>query len=130
MTKALHWAILILIIPAFFLMLPSLGHAGEIRGKVVSVFHGEPLRQARVSVKGTHMVAITAADGSFKIEKLAAGKYTLQVSVVGYRLVEVLFALAEGEDVREFSITMAPVNFRRTEVVEVKGDIFQGANPA
>ena len=34
MTKVLHWAILILIIPAFFLLLPSLGHAGEIRGKV------------------------------------------------------------------------------------------------
>jgi hypothetical protein len=34
MTKVLHWAILILIIPAFFLLLPSLGHAGEICGKV------------------------------------------------------------------------------------------------
>src|SRR5690349_16768071 len=31
---------------------------------------------------------------------------------------------------KEFSITLAPETLRRTEVVEVKGDIFHGENPA
>ena len=45
---------------------------------------------------------------------------------VGYRLVTVEFSLAPDEAAKEFDITLAPDNFRRTERVEVKGDIFQG----
>jgi TonB dependent receptor/CarboxypepD_reg-like domain len=124
MMRTLHRAVFLL-----FLFI-SAAHAGEVRGKVVSVFRGEPLRQVRVSVVEVQLATTTANDGSFKIENVPAGKYTLQVSVVGYRLVEVPFAVAEGPDVKEFSITMAPVNFRRTDVVDVKGDIFHGENPA
>ncbi|HEY6305715.1 MAG TPA: TonB-dependent receptor [Candidatus Angelobacter sp.] len=125
MMRTLHRVLFLLL-----LLFASVAHAGEVRGKVISVFRGEPLRQARVSVMEAQLATTTADDGSFKIENVPAGRYTLQVSVVGYRLVEVSFALAESTDVKEFSITLAPVNFRRTETVEVKGDIFQGENPA
>jgi hypothetical protein len=124
MMRTLHRAVFLLF------LFTSVAHAGEIRGKVVSVFRGEPLRQVRVLVVEAQLTTTTANDGSFKIENVPVGKYTLQVSVVGYRLVEVPFAVTEGPDVKEFSITMAPVNFRRTDVVDVKGDIFHGENPA
>ncbi len=125
MMRKLHRAILFQ-----FLLSTSFAHAGEVRGKVVSVFRGEPLSQVRVSVVEAKLATTTTNDGSFRIENVPAGNYMLRVSIVGYRLVEVPFSLAEGPDAKDFSVTMAPENFRRTDVVEVKGDIFQGENPA
>ncbi len=128
MMRKLHQAVLFL----FLLLTSFLARAGEVRGKVVSVFRGEPLRKVRVSVLSAEarLTTTTSDDGSFRIENVLAGEYTLQASAVGYRLLTTPFSIADGPDVKEFSITMAPVNFRRTEVVEVKGDIFQGENPA
>src|SRR5262245_29091386 len=107
-----------------FLLLTSIANAGEVRGKVVSVFRGEPLRKVRVSVLEGQLATTTGGDGTFNIPNVPVGEHILQVAAVGYRLITVPFSVTENTDVKEFSITMAPVNFRRTEVVEVKGDIF------
>src|ERR1700674_5348481 len=108
-------------------------NAAEIRGKAVSVDRGEPL--ARVQVAGlveaqreAVATAITTKDGHFIIKGLAPGHYTLRLNAVGYRLITVAFSLAAGEAAKEFDITLVPDNFRRTEKVEGKGDIFQGAD--
>ena len=106
-------------------------NAAEIRGKVVSVDRGEPLARVQVAVlveaqRAAVATAITTKDGSFIIQGLAPGHYTLRLNAVGYRLITVEFALAADEAAKEFDITLVPDNFRRTEKVEVKGDIFQG----
>src|SRR6266436_4808836 len=106
-------------------------HAAELRGKVVSVDRGEALARVQVAVlvEAQHeaiITAITTKDGSFVIQGLAPGHYMLRVNAVGYRLITVEFSLAADEAAKEFEITLAPDNFRRTERVEVKGDIFQG----
>jgi hypothetical protein len=108
-------------------------NAAEIRGKVVSVDRGEPLARVEVAVldaQGNTAAdlpkAITKEDGTFAIARIAAGHYVLRVNVVGYRLVTVAFSLAPEESAKEFDIALAPDNFRRTEQVEVHGDIFQG----
>src|SRR5207302_5282560 len=54
---------------------------------------------------------------------------SFKCSGVGYRLVTVPFSLSTAQDVKEFSISMAPDTFRRTEIVEVNGDVFQGGDP-
>ena len=102
-------------------------HASEIRGKVVSVVGGEALARVQVSVLETGAAAITTSDGSFAIQGIAAGKYTLRLNAVGFRLSTIPFSLADGE-IKEFDVTLAPDNFRHTEKVEVKGDVFQGAD--
>jgi len=108
----------------FFFATPL--HAAEIRGKVVSVAGGEPLARVQVAVLEAQREAITTNDGSFVIQGLTPGHYTLRLNAVGYRLITVEFSLAADEAVKEFDITLVPDNFRRTEKVEVKGDIFQG----
>ena len=118
-------AAFILLFPAIFFSSISL-HAAEIRGKVVSVTRGEPLARVQVAVLGEALTTITAEDGSFVIKGLAPGHYTLRLNAVGYRLVTVDFLLAADEAAKEFDVTLVPDNFRRTEKVEVKGDIFQG----
>jgi Carboxypeptidase regulatory-like domain/TonB-dependent Receptor Plug Domain len=106
-------------------------HAGEIRGKVVSVDRGEALARVQVAVlvegqREAVTAAVTANDGSFVLQNLNPGHYTLRLNAVGYRLITVEFSLAADEAATEFDVTLVPDNFRRTEKVEVKGDIFQG----
>jgi hypothetical protein len=110
----------------FFLLCSVLAYGAEIRGKVVSVVGGEALARVQVEVLETGAQAITASDGSFVLKNLSAGKYTLRLNAVGYRLVTVPFSLAPDEQVKEFDVTLAPDNFRRTETVDVKGDVFNG----
>jgi hypothetical protein len=104
----------------------TLLYAAAIRGKVVSADGGEPLGRVQVAVLEAQREAVTASDGSFVIPGLAPGNYTLRLNAVGYRLITVEFSLSVDEPAKEFDITLVPDNFRRTEKVEVKGDIFQG----
>jgi carboxypeptidase-like protein len=105
-------------------------YAAEIKGKIVSATGGEPLRRVQVSVLEKKNSTITDDDGTFTLYNLPPGKYTLQAAAVGYRLVNTTFEINDENDNKEFSITLAPETLRRTEVVEVKGDVFHGENPA
>lgn len=122
-------AALILLLSSIFFSSIFL-HAAEIRGKVVSAAGGEPLARVQVAVLDAEGAAaaagVTTNDGSFVVPGVASGHYTLRLNAVGYRLITVEFSLAADEAAKEFDITLAPDNFRRTERVEVKGDIFQG----
>jgi len=112
------------------LLLGSTAYAAEIKGKVVNTSGGEALRRVQVAVLERKVSAVTGDDGTFKIADLPPGKYTLQVAAVGYRLVNSTFEITSDSDNKEFSISLAPETLRRTEVVDVKGDIFHGDNPA
>jgi len=124
-------AAVILVVSSILLLSSSFLNAAEIRGKVVSVDRGEPLARVQVAVlveaqREAAATGVTTKDGSFVIKGLAPGHYTLRLNAVGYRLITVEFSLAADEAAKEFDITLVPDNFRRTEKVEVKGDIFQG----
>lgn len=80
------------IIPFLLLLLPVLGFAsvheeetgyGTIRGKVTTN-DGRPAPSVSVVLKGTGKNAITGADGTFTIARVASGQYELEVSLVGY----------------------------------------------
>src|SRR5258708_24723192 len=123
----------VILVVSSILLSASFLNAAEIRGKVVSVDRGEPLARVQVAVlvEAQHeavSTAITRKDGSFVIKGQAPGHYTLRLNAVGYRLITVEFSLAADEAAKEFDITLVPDNFRRTERVEVKGDIFQGSD--
>jgi hypothetical protein len=106
-------------------------HAAEIRGKVTNAVGGEALGRINVSVLERKLETTTAADGTFLMQNLPPGDYTLRVNAVGFRLLTESFTVATPEDVREFNVVMVPDNFRRTEVVDVKADVFQaGDSPA
>jgi hypothetical protein len=121
----------VILVASSILLSSSFLNATEIRGKVVSVDRGEPLARVQVAVlveaqREVVAAAITTKDGSFVVQGLAPGHYMLRLNAVGYRLITVEFSLAVDEAAKEFDVTLVPDNFRRTERVEVKGDIFQG----
>ena len=116
---------------AVFAVLTSVSAQGaEIRGKIVSVTGAEPLRQVEVTVLELKRSVVTGDGGTFSIPSVPPGKYTLRISAVGFRLVTTKFQVVTENDDKEFSVTLAPDNFRRVDQVEVKGDIFQVENPA
>jgi len=102
--------------------------SAEIKGKVSSVVRGEPLARVQVSLVETGASTTSSSDGSFSIRGLTAGKYTIKVNAVGYRLATATASLSSQDETREFDITLVPDNFRRTDTVEVRGDVFQGAD--
>jgi hypothetical protein len=115
-------------VAALILCCSILARAAEIRGRVVTVDGGEALARVQVSVLETGAQTVTARDGSFVIQGLSAGSFTLRFNAVGYRLLTVPFSLTADEAGKEFDVTLVPDNFRRTEKVEVRGDIFHGAD--
>src|SRR3954466_7256984 len=106
----------------------ALVQANEIRGKVVNVTGGEPLARVQVLILETGAQSISGADGTFAIQNIPPGTYTLRLNAVGFRLVSVPFSLTPSQPSKESDVTLAPDNCRRTDKVEVKGDIFQGAD--
>jgi CarboxypepD_reg-like domain len=119
------------VVAAILFSIGTLLHAAELRGKVTNAVDGEPLGQINVSVLERKLATITAADGTFLIANLPPGNYTLRLNAVGFRLLTESFTIITSEDVHEVNVVMVPDNFRRTDVVDVKADVFQaGDSPA
>ena len=87
--------------------------AADLRGKIVSVKTGESLRQVQVTVLELKRSVVTGDNGTFAIRAIPPGKYTLRASAVGFHLVTTPFQVVAETDNKEFSIALAPDNFRR-----------------
>ena len=124
--RSFFFAPLVIFLAASFCF-PALLLGAEIRGKVVG-FRGEPMARVQVVIPEAQRQTITVDDGSFAIVGLAPGDYTLQANAVGYRLMNVTFSLAAGDETKEFEITLTPDDFTRTDTVQVTGDKFQGSD--
>src|SRR3981189_3717943 len=99
--------------------------AADVHGTVTNAQGGEPLGKIQVVIVGTAFATSTGPDGKFYIAQLPAGSYALQVSGVGYRSLSVPLQLAAADESKEFLLSLTPDNFRRTDVVEVRGDLFE-----
>jgi hypothetical protein len=109
---------------AFVLLCSAALSAAEIRGTIKNVAGGEPLGRVQLLLLEAGRTTVTAPDGTFLLQKLSSGTYTLRLNAVGYRLSTISFSLAEDES-KEFSIGLVPDNLRHSESVQVTGDVFQ-----
>lgn len=72
-----------------FLSIASYAQTGKISGVVSDKKTGETLIGVSVKIAGTNKGISTDVDGRYAITALASGKYTLQVSYVGYSTKEI-----------------------------------------
>jgi carboxypeptidase family protein len=127
----------ILFTPLLLLATLASASPSQITGTVSNAEGGEPLGKIEVSITNNNstattisgpainLSAITAADGKFHFSGLPPGKYTLEIRGLGYRNMSLPFVVTAVGDAQEFLIQLAPDTFRRKEVVEVHGDIFE-----
>ncbi|UOQ73843.1 carboxypeptidase-like regulatory domain-containing protein [Hymenobacter cellulosilyticus] len=78
------------------LALTAQGQNAIIQGRVTTAA-GQPVAGAGVGVKGTALGANTDAEGTFRLDNLAAGTYSLHVRLVGFGAQERRVKLAAGE---------------------------------
>jgi outer membrane receptor protein involved in Fe transport len=73
------------------LLLPPMASAqqgkGRLEAKVTDAKTGEGLPGVNLTVKGTYYGGASTIDGDIKIENIAPGSYTVEVSLLGYKLV-------------------------------------------
>ncbi|TAF97605.1 MAG: TonB-dependent receptor [Cytophagia bacterium] len=67
-----------------------------IRGRVADGDNNQPMTGATVKLTNTELGAVVGSDGSFQIERVPIGRYTLQISNVGYETVSVPELLIEA----------------------------------
>jgi hypothetical protein len=65
------------------------GTTGKISGVVTDAINSEAIIGANVIIKGTTMGASSGIDGSYTMNNIPPGEYTLVISLVGYRPVEI-----------------------------------------
>jgi len=61
---------------------------GSIKGRIIDAESNSGLPGVNVLVKGTYYGAATDTDGNFLIPRMNPGDYTLQVSMIGYTMVQ------------------------------------------
>ncbi|MDO8545275.1 MAG: TonB-dependent receptor [Opitutaceae bacterium] len=79
--------------------LTALGQAsstGMIAGRIFNPATQEYVRNAEVSVEGTHLVAYSGDDGSYVLTNVPAGSVTLTVTYTGYDKASALVGVAAG----------------------------------
>jgi iron complex outermembrane receptor protein len=73
---------------------------GSISGTVVDKETKRPLEAANVTLAGTTLGTSSGTDGSFRLDNVPAGEYTVLVSYVGYTLHRQMIALSAGSTLR------------------------------
>lgn len=86
--------------------IPTVHAAGVVEGRVLDPVAGSYLLNARVSVKGTDLVALTDSTGGYRLGNLPAGSVTLRVIHPGLEEAERVVQVVEGGAVRQdFELT-------------------------
>ena len=89
---------------------------GALSGYVLDEASGEPLAGVNVSLENTNLGAITGTNGSFYIDGVAPGRYTLRADYIGYADSRV-FTRVKSRNETQLRIRMAESNMEREEAV-------------
>ncbi|MFC5283671.1 TonB-dependent receptor [Pedobacter alpinus] len=92
--------------------------SAQITGKVVDP-DGYPIPGALIKLQNTNQTSITDVDGSFLLQKLAAGKHLLKISSVGMIPQQKEITIKAGES-QTLTIKLAE-NIQQLETIEVFG---------
>ena len=79
---------------------------GNLSGKIIDKANGESLPGLNVILKGTYYGVATYINGSFKIEGISVGNYTLEISFIGYKTVQFTGVEVLPNKTKHFDIEM------------------------
>ena len=109
----------------FLLITTSMGSAqikGTIKGKVTDASSNESLPSVNVSIKGTYYGSVTDFDGNFTIPNVNPGKYTIVVSLLGYKNVEYTAVAVNGGETATLNTKLEATVLSLGQEVVIVGD--------
>jgi len=122
----------LVLLPLLLLLAAAAGPAsaqatGKIAGKVVNAKSGEPISYANVVILGTTMGAMSVDDGSFFIDVIPVGTYSVKVTMMGYesQTIEGVIVDANRTTTIEFRISEKVVGEVPEVVVHKKRPLIQ-----
>jgi hypothetical protein len=78
-----------------------------------------PLGQARISLVGMGLVAVTGVDGRFAIDSVPAGVQILQVGILGHKAILIPVEVVASETLQvQVKLDIEPVALQAVEVIE------------
>jgi TonB-dependent receptor len=110
-------AFIVLILVAIVPGLAFAQSAATISGKITDATNGSPLPGANVLLKGTSIGSSTDLNGNYSIPDVPTGSYTVRVSYIGYKTLEVPIEVKKGERVKgDFKLEAVAVKGREVVV--------------
>ncbi len=112
--------LLILVVAVLFV--PSLSYAsiyGVLEGMVVDSKDGKPLVGATVRLRGTSQGAVAGIGGKFRIVKVEAGTYNVDVTYTGYTDFELTNVTVNPDQTTKIEVQMVAVGVTTDDVVIV-----------
>ncbi len=106
---------------------PSASPAG-IYGSVTDSETGVPLTGANVMLDGTRLGTITDTEGSYFLQAVEPGNYSLSASFVGYRISRRKVKVSASD--REINFSLEPIILSTDEVVLTASRAREGETPA
>ncbi|PYP00354.1 MAG: hypothetical protein DMD61_04460, partial [Gemmatimonadetes bacterium] len=89
---------------------PVQAQQGTVTGQVTDKSNQQPVAGAQVLIAGTSLESRTGRDGHFTMIKVPAGRYTVQVRLIGYATGTASVSVAAGETATaDFALTPAAV---------------------
>jgi len=93
------------------------GEIGILAGMVTDASSGAALAGANVVVEGTDLGAAADVSGSYLIEKLPTGSYTITASMIGYKSSSESVTIGTGTAVVNFSLSSSVLKMSGLEVL-------------
>jgi hypothetical protein len=94
---------------------PQLVYHGNVTQVPITLFGvvtgrgGDPLKGATVEVLGLNIVTTTDKDGSYSLDELHTGSYSIRVSAKGHKEVDIDLVLTVAGGDREQDVSLAPI---------------------
>ncbi|MBK6878604.1 MAG: TonB-dependent receptor [Ignavibacteria bacterium] len=94
---------------------------GSIYGKI-SDSSGIPLDGVTIKLKGTYLGAVTEYEGTYKINEVSPGSYTMQITAEGFKTTEYTDINIVYDEKKEFNIILKSTSFTVDQEIEVVGE--------
>ena len=111
-------AMIIIIIIAIAMTIGATGSTGKITGTIIDSVDKQPVVGARVVIEGTTIGAmVNALDGSYFIQNVPPGKYTLIGSCIGYANSEVTDVIVKTDSTTEVNFQLVSEAINTEDVI-------------
>ena len=119
--RKLYSAMLFILMMFCISDLHAQANLGSIYGKVTDS-SGIPLDGVTIKLKGTYLGAVTEYEGTYKINEVSPGSYTMQVTAEGFKTTEYTDINIVYDEKKEFNIVLKSTSFTVDQEIEVVGE--------